>query len=360
MPPIVGTSVATSPPPGRPFKAMTDPSTSDASMSHPSLAPRATVAALTLLAAVGRPLEAQSRDSTAADSIDNRLAPVTIGLRAPVRSIGSTRRSLDTADARSGARPRTLSELLQARLPGVSVLRYGGDLSDGSRIRMRGMTTLIGDASPVVVIDGVPASTPERLGATFSQSPSSRFDDFDPEEIERIDVLSGVAAAALLGGGASNGAIVITTKRGVAGRPRWDAWAHGNLASEPVTYPANYSQHGIDPATGATFTSCDVLSVADGQCVPSGPLDVWNPPESASPFRQGRYGAGGASVSGGPFGIKGYASVLGRAESAVLEESWAGRVNGRVNAERELFGRVGEAGLPGSSSARRLLLAPWK
>jgi TonB-dependent SusC/RagA subfamily outer membrane receptor len=312
---------------------------------------RTTAATLSLLAAFVAPLHAQATDSIALDSAQQRLAPITIGLRAPVRSIGSTRRSLDSSDMRGGARPRTLSELLQARLPGVSVLRYGGDPSDGSRIRLRGTTSLVGDAAPVVVIDGIPVNTPELLGSTISLTPASRFDDFDPEEIEQVDVLSGPAATTLFGGGASNGAVLITTKRGVAGRPRWRAWSQGALSNEPTTYPANYRQNGTNPSTGSAASRCDVIAIADQQCNPT-TLDAWNPLESASPFRQGRYGAGGASVAGGPFGIKAYTSALGRAETSVLDDSWASRVNGRLNAERELFGRLTIGGSVGYVNRR--------
>jgi TonB-dependent SusC/RagA subfamily outer membrane receptor len=308
--------------------------------------PRAAAATLTLLTAFVAPLRAQSTDSITLDSTRQRLAPVTIGLRAPGRSIGSTRRSLDSSDVHAGARPRTLSELLQARLPGVSVLRHGGDPSDGSRIRLRGTTTLISDAAPVVVIDGIPVNTPEMLGSPNALSSTSRFDDFDPEEIEQLDVLSGPAATTLFGGGASNGAIVITTKRGVTGRPRWGAWSQGALSSEPTTYPANYRQQGTNVSTGNPVSSCDVVGIANRVCNPT-TLDVWSPLEAASPFRHGQYGAGGASVAGGPFGIKAYASAVGRAETSVLDDSWASRLNGRLNAERELFGQLTIGGTVG-------------
>ncbi len=303
---------------------------------------------LGFLAAWAIPLASQSPDSVAADSTRHRLAPITIGLSAPVRSIGSTRRSVDSTDVQTGARPRTLSELLQARLPGVSVMRLGGDASDGSRVRVRGTVSIVGDASPLVVVDGVPVFAPEQFGSTVndvSMPRSSRFDDFEPEEIEQIDVLSGPAATTLFGGGASNGAIVITTKRGATGRPQWRAWSQAAVSHEPATYPTLYRQNGVSPATGAA-TTCTVVEIANNQCSPT-TLDVWNPLESASPFRQGRYGVGGASIAGGPYGIKAYASLVGRAETSVLDDSWGSRINGRLNVERELFGGLTVGGSAG-------------
>ncbi|HEU5174294.1 MAG TPA: TonB-dependent receptor plug domain-containing protein, partial [Gemmatimonadaceae bacterium] len=303
-------------------------------MPAPSPAMRIGLAALALVAAA-LPVRGQSTDSLPRDSVPQAQGAVTPGLSAPARSFGSVRHSVDSSDLRRGARPRTLSELLQARLPGVSVLRYGGDPSDGSRVRVRGTVSVLGNPEPVVVLDGIPVSAPQQLGGTTGAA-SSRLDDVDPEDVERIDVLPGPAATTLFGAGASNGAIVITTKRGVTGPARLTAWSQAALTSEPTAYPANYRQNGVDPVTGAPVASCDVVAIAIRRCTPT-TLDVWNPLESASPFRHGRYGAGGASVTGGPFGIRGFASTAVRSETSVLDGSGATRVNGRLNAERALF-----------------------
>ena len=305
-------------------------------MPVPSPAAPISLIALAFLAAAS-PLRGQSTDSLPRDSVPEARGALAPGLSAPARSFGSVRHSVDSSDLRRGARPRTLSELLQARLPGVSVLRYGGDPSDGSRVRVRGTVSVLGDPDPVVVLDGIPVNAPQRLGGTTGAA-SSRLDDVEPEDVERIDVLPGPAATTLFGAGASNGAIVITTKRGITGPARVSAWSQAAVTSEPTTYPANYRQNGVDPVTGAPVANCDVVAIAIRLCTPT-TLDVWNPLESASPFRHGRYGAGGASVTGGPFGIRAFASTAVRSETSVLDGSGASRLNGRLNAERELFRR---------------------
>lgn len=304
-------------------------------MPVPSPVVQIRIAALALLAAA-LPVRGQSTDSLPRDSVPQARGALTPGLSAPARSFGSIRHSVDSSDLRRGARPRTLSELLQARLPGVSVLRYGGDPSEGSRVRVRGTVSVVGDPEPVVVLDGIPVSAPQQVGRAGESTASSRLDDVDPEDVERIEVLPGPAATTLFGAGASNGAIVITTKRGATGPARLTAWSQAALTSEPTTYPANYRQNGVDPVTGAPVADCDVLAIANRRCTPT-TLDIWNPLESASPFRHGRYGAGGASVAGGPFGIRAFASTAVRSETSVLDGSGASRLNGRLNAERELF-----------------------
>jgi TonB-dependent SusC/RagA subfamily outer membrane receptor len=288
-----------------------------------------------LLSAVLSPalVGAQSPPDTA--SRPDTLTPLTAGIWIPLASTGNTRRMIDTSDFRRGAHPRTLSEILQARVPGVSVLRYGGDVSHGSRVRVRMPTGALGYAAPMLVVDGVPVSAPEKLGG--SMVASSRFDDFEPEEIQRIDVLAGPTATTLFGSRASNGAVVVTTQRGATGRARIRAWSSVSRSTEPRQYPANYWMQGTSTAPGGR---CDLEARALSQCLTPGALEVWNPLESVSPFSQGGGSAGGASVSGGPIGIAGLAAISARQESGVLEGSKASRLNARVNLERTFFDRV--------------------
>jgi TonB-dependent SusC/RagA subfamily outer membrane receptor len=96
-----------------------------------------------------------------------------------------------------------VSNSLAGRLPGlVAVNRSGEPGYDGSTLRIRGVNTF-GDASPLIVVDGVPGRSLERI---------------DPSTIESISVLKD-ASAAIYGAQAANGVILITTKRGRSGKP---------------------------------------------------------------------------------------------------------------------------------------------
>lgn len=294
---------------------------------------RAAVSAIALVAGPSRDLAAQGGLDSVALYLASPVVPITIGVNAEARTVGSVHRQLTVHEGRSGVRPRTLSELLQARLPGVSVLRYGGLPTDGSRVRIRGTNSLRGTAAPLLVVDGVPVNSPERLGATLIGSQGSRFDDFDPEEIERVDVLSGPAATTLFGSGASNGVIALTTKRGTSGPLRLHAWTQGLVGTDPTDFPANYRRNGTSTAPGG---GCDVVAIANGQCTNPTTLDVFNPLEEVSPFRNGRSGVAGLSATGGPFGIRSYGSVVARSETGVLGDTRSSRANGRLNLEREV------------------------
>lgn len=96
-----------------------------------------------------------------------------------------------------------VSNSLGGRLPGlVTVTPSGEPGADGSVIRIRGVNTL-GNNNPLVVVDGIPGRSLDRI---------------DPATIENISVLKD-ASAAIYGAQAANGVLLVTTKRGKAGKP---------------------------------------------------------------------------------------------------------------------------------------------
>ena len=120
--------------------------------------------------------------------------------------------------ARSGE-----SGLLQGmagKTSGLKITRNTGDPGSGAYIQIRGQNTITGNASPLIIVDGVPVSnTSAQVNAnTAGVAEQSRLNDFNPEDIENVTVLKGAAAAAVWGTGAANGAIIIQTKKGKAGK----------------------------------------------------------------------------------------------------------------------------------------------
>ena len=94
-------------------------------------------------------------------------------------------------------------QLLQGQVAGMNIVKpNGGDPNGEFKVQLRGMTTLSGGASPLVVIDGI-------IGGSL--------ESVNPEEIESIDVLKDGSAAAIYGTRGTNGVILITTKRASGG-----------------------------------------------------------------------------------------------------------------------------------------------
>ena len=81
---------------------------------------------------------------------------------------------------------------------------------------------------PIYVIDGIRMTSNNGIGGASSSAPAattpSRVDDINPDEIEDIEIVKGPSAATLYGTDAANGVIVITTKSGRAGSPRWNSY----------------------------------------------------------------------------------------------------------------------------------------
>src|SRR5688572_11493726 len=201
--------------------------------------------------------------------------------------------------------PRTVingvSDLLSSRAANVIVTQTSGTTGGGSRIRIRGSNSLSLSNEPLILIDGVRAIS-DVSGSTIDvggQNPS-RLDDLNTEDIEDIEIIKGPAAAALYGTAAANGVIQITTKRGRAGKTRWNAYADGGTVRDVTAYPANYGQVGVGTASGRRTVLCTFERQFFGLCTPTADSIIsFDPLEQAGPFVDGYRTEYGASASGG-------------------------------------------------------------
>lgn len=107
-------------------------------------------------------------------------------------------------------------QLLQGKVAGLEVTTGGGSPGGGSRIRIRGGSSLNASNDPLLVIDGVPV---EGNGIAGS---SNLLNTINPNDIESISVLKDASATALYGSRASNGVLIITTKKGSKGKIRFN------------------------------------------------------------------------------------------------------------------------------------------
>lgn len=105
----------------------------------------------------------------------------------------------------------TPDQLVTGKIPGVRITSNGGAPGSGSRIRIRGGSSLNASNDPLVVVDGVPLTDGGIAGAP---SPLSTI---NPADIENITVLKDASATAIYGSRAANGVILVTTKRGASG-----------------------------------------------------------------------------------------------------------------------------------------------
>jgi len=124
--------------------------------------------------------------------------------------------------------PQTLDNALYGKIPGVNIIAQGGAPGGGFNVQLRGVSTLgAGSSQPLYIIDGIYVnnsnittgrSLVSQAGGTSQDDVANRLADLNPDDIESIEVLKGASAAAIYGQRANAGVIIITTKKGKAGR----------------------------------------------------------------------------------------------------------------------------------------------
>src|SRR3989440_8293577 len=116
--------------------------------------------------------------------------------------------------ATKGAPTVTLSSGLQGKAAGVHVIDNSGMPGVGARVRIRGNGSINANSEPLYVIDGLPAEQ----GSNSTDPKSNPLMSLDPSEIQSIDVLKDASATAIYGARGANGVVLITTRRGQAGK----------------------------------------------------------------------------------------------------------------------------------------------
>ncbi|GAA4327127.1 SusC/RagA family TonB-linked outer membrane protein [Flaviaesturariibacter amylovorans] len=151
-------------------------------------------------------------------------------------SAGTTRRSLgnyvatvNAADLTRGATGNVLAAL-QGKTAGAQIVQNSGDPAGGMSVRLRGVSSILSSSEPLYIVDGVIMNNSTNRVTNTQNSydgnnfvgniGQNRMVDINPDDIERIEVLNGAAAAAIYGSRANAGVIQIFTKRGKTGAPQ--------------------------------------------------------------------------------------------------------------------------------------------
>ena len=99
--------------------------------------------------------------------------------------------------------PTNLQNALKGKVSGVSIISNSGQPGAGSKIRIRGVST-INDSNPLFIVDGMPSE--------------NGIDNLNPSDIESVEILKDAASAAIYGARGSNGVVLVTTKEGKKGK----------------------------------------------------------------------------------------------------------------------------------------------
>ncbi len=120
----------------------------------------------------------------------------------------------------------TFENALQGVTSGVHIEQSSGKLGEAIKVRIRGSSSISADNQPLYVIDGIPLYTEDT--GNNNNHPTNPLAQFNMNDVETIEILKDASAAAIYGSRAANGVVLITTKRGKAGKTNIDInFSHG-------------------------------------------------------------------------------------------------------------------------------------
>ena len=251
---------------------------------------------------------------------------VVTGTGAPTerRAVGNTIATVSGSEVTGAPGAQAVDVALQGKVTGAVISENSGQPGGGVSIRLRGTSSILGGAEPLIVVDGVIVDNSSEalisLGANAGRGGaalSNRLSDIAPDDIERIEVIKGAAAAALYGSRANNGVIQIFTRRGQQGEPQIRVTTEFGAASTPAEY---------DLVDEPFATLADVIwgpATEVGEPVPR--IDYQD-----EIFRTGLSGKIHASVAGGTENTTYYLAGGYREEEGILRGSAYEKVDARA------------------------------
>jgi len=175
---------------------------------------------------------------------------------------------VNTADINQTPAP-TIENAIQGQVPGALIQQdNGGAPGGGMQIQIRGITSINANGSPLYVVDGVIVNNEttnsgdnaitNAVGQGVNPNQQdlgvNRIADINPDDIENIEILKGASASAIYGSKASSGVIVITTKRGTAGKAQWNlSQKVGHFSDAQTLFMRSFPTLASAEAWGAEF-----------------------------------------------------------------------------------------------------------
>jgi len=286
----------------------------------------------TVTAGSTTPVTIQLRE--AAISLDQVVVTGTAGATEK-RKVGNAITTVDVGQLTTESSLNNVTDVLQGKTPGVMIVPGSGTPGTAADIRIRGTSSISASNRPIFYIDGVryndgqlgsyqPAGN-GYSGGTFGQG-TSALDAINPEDIEKIEVIKGPAAATLYGADAAGGVIQIITKKGARGQKA--SWL---LKGE-------YGKNDWALPTPTNYATCTAARVADtvnwpgctGQTV--GTVLTDNPLQrDPNALRSGTYQNEVVSVRGGADKYTYYVSGDRTLDQGVFFNSYDNKKSGRGN-----------------------------
>ncbi len=200
---------------------------------------------------------------------------------------------------------QTLSQMVNAKVPGASVMTSSGNAGSSYRFDIRSGGGLNGNGQPVIYVDGIRVDNSEiegPIGYNKGGQQTSILSSLNPEDIDNIEILKGPASAATYGTDGANGVVLITTKK-------------GEIVESGKGYNINYKyQTGVNQQS-YQYTEDDIYTYKDANKI----------------FRDGLIEAHSLNVAGGTESSRYYLSLGKRYEQGLTRNNYMDRQNIRLN-----------------------------
>lgn len=245
---------------------------------------------------------------------------------------------------------QSIEQALQGKVLGAAINMNSGAPGGGGQIQIRGVTSILGNSQPLVVVDGAIISNDAfssganavtraggSVGGTTQDNNVNRLADLNPNEIESIEVVKDAAATAIYGSRASNGVLVIRTKHGTPGKPRFTITQRAGI-SAPLRYLGYRTFTSVaeveDLPSGQTANAAAQAYLAarfpDGTIAPAANVDL---EREFFSNRKPSYETV-ASASGGSDQTRYFVSATNRHEEGIAPATGANLLSGRVNIDQ--------------------------
>ena len=284
----------------------------------------------------------------------SEIVVTAFGIEKEKRSLGYAVQKVDGDELSAvKASPSAISNL-KGRVAGVNITESGSGPGAGVRVIIRGNNSLTQSNQPLFVVDGIPMdnSNINEGGSVYnSGNAGSGISDINPDDIESMTVLKGPNAAALYGSRAANGVIMITTKKGKAGRGIGVDISSSTVFSNPMILPEFQNEYGQGTG-GRTAADLDELRSNGGSW--GGKLDgssqlYWDgttKPYSAQPsnvedfFRTGGNYVNTLALTGGNEKVTARFSYTNTNNQAMVDNSYLKRHNFNLRTTAQLSDKL--------------------
>lgn len=170
------------------------------------------------------PIDGRSSINVTLQPSDKQLQEVVVtalGISRSKKALGYAMQEVKSTELQT--RPTNALGALSGKVAGLQVITSGGNMGGSSRVLLRGINSISGNNQPLFVIDGIPVdnadlNTKSTVNGSAGKDVGNMIQDLNPDDIENVSVLKGPSAAALYGTRAANGVILITTRKGRAGK----------------------------------------------------------------------------------------------------------------------------------------------